>query len=82
MSEFLSGGNMNDVRRDGEIVLRQAGPWSPSVHALLEHVRAAGISGIPRPLEIDASLGSERTSFLEGIVPAYPLPDWSGTRAC
>lgn len=76
MSELLSGGNMNEVRREGETVLRQAGPWSPSVHALLEHLRASGISGIPRPLEIDASLGFERLSFLEGIVPAYPLPDW------
>ena len=38
----LSGGNMTPVVRVGDTVRRAAGRWTPTIHALLRHVRAAG----------------------------------------
>ncbi|BAU31624.1 aminoglycoside phosphotransferase family protein [Microcella alkaliphila] len=78
MGERLEGGNMNAVERENDTVLRVAGPWTSSVHALLAHLHAADIHGIPRPLGIEARSGGERErlSFIEGIVPQYPLPAW------
>ncbi|PYH01748.1 hypothetical protein CVV67_04650 [Arthrobacter stackebrandtii] len=74
MAELLSGGNMNSVQRDGESVLRNAGPWTPTVHRYLQYLRRAGIDWIPQALGEDA--GRERLSFVPGEVPMYPLPDW------
>lgn len=65
---------MNAVERDGETVMRNAGPWTSTVHALLDHLATRGIYGIPRPLSIEGE--RERLSFLPGEVPRYPLPDW------
>ncbi|MFT2693324.1 phosphotransferase [Clavibacter zhangzhiyongii] len=70
----LAGGNMNRVEREGDTVLRDAGPWSPTVHRYLRHLALAGVEGIPEPLGIEG--GRERLSFLPGDVPVYPLPDW------
>ncbi|MFT2690466.1 phosphotransferase [Clavibacter zhangzhiyongii] len=70
----LAGGNMNRVEREGDTVLRDAGPWTPTVHRYLRHLALAGIEGIPEPLGIEG--GRERLSFLPGDVPVYPLPDW------
>ncbi len=74
MTELLSGGNMNSVERDGDSVLRNAGPWTPTVHRYLEYLRRAGVDWIPEPL--GESAGRERLSFVGGDVPVYPLPDW------
>lgn len=71
----LSGGNMGAVHRRGEEVLRPAGTWTPQVHALLHRFAEAGITQTPRPLGMTAD-GRERLSFLPGVVPAYPMPDW------
>ncbi|MGA7203619.1 MAG: phosphotransferase [Specibacter sp.] len=74
MGELLSGGNMNAVERDGGTVLRTAGPWTPTVHRYLRYLRRAGIGWIPAPLGVED--GRERLSFLDGVVPLYPLPGW------
>jgi hypothetical protein len=52
------------------------------VHALLRHLAAAGFDGAPRVLGIDAQ-GREVLSYLEGEVPAYPVPAhlWSDQAA-
>jgi aminoglycoside phosphotransferase (APT) family kinase protein len=63
------------VRRDGGAVVRPAAPWTPSVHALLAHVRARGVTWVPEPLA-GAPDGSARVSWIEGEVPAYPMPGW------
>jgi Ser/Thr protein kinase RdoA (MazF antagonist) len=78
MGERLEGGNMNAVERENDTVLRVAGPWTSSVHALLAHLGTADIHGIPRPLGVEAGTGGERErlSFVEGVVPQYPLPAW------
>lgn len=69
----LPGGNSNAPVRRGGTVLRVAGPWTPTVHRLLEHAAARGIGWLPRPLGFDAD-GREVLTFLPGTVPAYPMP--------
>lgn len=64
-----------DVVLDGDRVHRPAGPWTPSVHALLRHVRARGVPGVPEPLGIDGD--REAVAFVAGEVPAYPMPAWA-----
>ena len=64
-----------DVARDGDSVLRPAGPWTPSVHALLAHLRARGVDWVPEPRGVDAR-GRAAVSWVDGDVPAYPMPDW------
>jgi Phosphotransferase enzyme family len=71
----LSGGNMTPVVRVGDTVRRAAGPWTPTVHELLRHVRAAGFDLGPEPLGIDEH-GREILSFVPGEVAVYPLPDF------
>src|SRR5262249_53336007 len=61
-----------------DTVRRTAGPWTPSVHALLGHLAAKGFSGAPRPLGIDER-GREVLSFLPGetIGDRLPWPGWA-----
>jgi len=71
----LTGGNMTPVVRVGDTVRRGAGPWTPTIHALLTHLRASGFDQVPEPLGIDEQ-GREIISFLPGQVGTYPLPDF------
>jgi hypothetical protein len=71
----LTGGNMTPVVRIGDTVRRAGGPWTPTVHALLRHLRAVGFEHAPEPLGIDQR-GREVLSFLPGRVGAYPLADF------
>lgn len=65
----LTGGNMNTgVVRVGNTVRRPTGPWTPSVHALLTHLRSVGFDGAPRPLGQDEH-GREVLEFVPGEVP-------------
>jgi Ser/Thr protein kinase RdoA (MazF antagonist) len=73
--DSLGGGNMNAVRKVGDTVRRTAGPWTKSVHAYLDHLRGNGVSWVPRALGLDDE-GREILSFIDGTVPAYPLPSW------
>jgi hypothetical protein len=74
----LAGGNTNAAVRRGDAVHRTAGPWTPTIHRLLEHLAARGIDWLPRPLGFDEA-GREVLTFLPGSVPSYPMPDvvWS-----
>jgi hypothetical protein len=76
--EILAGGNMTAVTRVGDTVRRQAGPWTPAVHALLRHLRTHGFGQAPEPLGLDDQ-GREILSLLPGRVATYPLPPfvWS-----
>jgi Ser/Thr protein kinase RdoA (MazF antagonist) len=58
--------------RRGDTAVRPAAPWTESVHALLAHLRARGITWVPEPRGIAA--GVARVSWVEGEVPAYPMP--------
>nr|WP_241562353.1 phosphotransferase [Streptomyces hoynatensis] len=62
----LTGGNVSaGVVRAGETVRRPAGPWTPAVHALLDHLHHAGYRAAPRPLGIDEQ-GREVLTFVPG----------------
>ena len=65
-------GSVNQVRRDGDRVIRPAGPWTPAVHALLRHLEAAGFAGVPRPITHDAT--TETVSYLPGEAAKRPWP--------
>ncbi len=71
----LSGGNMTPVVRVGNTVRRASGPWTPTIHALLAHLRASGFAMVPEPLGIDEQ-GREIISLLPGQVATYPLADY------
>jgi hypothetical protein len=71
----LSGGNMTRVVRVGDTVRRATGPWTPTIHALLRHLRASGFGQVPEPLGID-DRGREILSLLPGKPATYPLADF------
>jgi aminoglycoside phosphotransferase (APT) family kinase protein len=51
----------------GDTVRRPAGPWTPAVHALLDHLEAADFDAAPRALGSDAE-GREVVSYAAGDV--------------
>lgn len=53
-----------DVTVAGDLVLRPVRPWTATVHALLAHLRAEGIDGVPEPVGIQD--GVEAVSFVPG----------------
>lgn len=67
----LPGGNVAPVYRVGDSVRRETGPWTPAVHAMLQHLERAGFEGAPRVLGIDSE-GRESLSYIEGFVPYAP----------
>lgn len=65
----LTGGNVTaGVVRVGDTVRRQVGPWTRTIHALLEHLWSVGFRGAPRPLGIDEK-GREVLTYSAGEVP-------------
>jgi hypothetical protein len=76
--EILSGGNMTAVVRVGNTVRRAAGPWTPTIHAFLRHLRANGFDLVPEPLGMDDE-GREILSLLPGAPATYPLPAFAWT---
>ncbi|MFA5606908.1 MAG: phosphotransferase [Leucobacter sp.] len=61
-----SGGVWRVVSPDGITrVHRPTGPWTPAVHALLEHLHTRGLDGIPRVHGIDDA-GREVLDYLPG----------------
>jgi hypothetical protein len=78
--EVLAGGNMTAVVRVGDTVRRAAGPWTPTIHAFMRHLRASGFDLVPEPLGIDEK-GREIISFLPGETASYPLPDFAWSEA-
>ncbi|TNM64540.1 aminoglycoside phosphotransferase family protein [Streptomyces sp. NP160] len=70
----LRGGCSTEVVRRGATVRRTASPWTPTVHALLHHLRAAGVHRVPRPLGHDEQ-GREVLEFVEGTTAWWPWPE-------
>jgi hypothetical protein len=73
----LAGGKLNQVVRVGDTVRRPVGPWTPTVHDLLRHLRARGFFLGPEPLGFDDQ-GREILSYLRGdtVGTAFPWPEW------
>lgn len=63
----LAGGRAGGPVRIGRAVRRATGPWTPSVHALLDHLAQRGLPCVPRVLGQDER-GREVLSFLPGRV--------------
>lgn len=76
----LIGGTANRglVVRVADTVRRPQSAASPAVHALLDHLEAAGFEGAPRHLGQDRA-GREVLSYIEGDVPIPPTPAWALT---
>src|SRR5438067_13757944 len=63
----LSGGGRSVVHRRGNVVIRDAGPWTPAVHALLRHLEDAGFAAAPRLVGSGlATDGREALTFIDG----------------
>jgi hypothetical protein len=73
----LEGGNTGGATRIGDTVRRAAGPWTPSVHSLLQHLDRVGFTQAPKPLGIDDQ-GREMLSYLPGNTVGVhrPWPIW------
>jgi Ser/Thr protein kinase RdoA (MazF antagonist) len=71
---------MNAVVRVGDTIRRTAGPWTPTVHRFLRHLRDRGLDWVPEPLGVEAEGDDggevEILSFIDGDVPLYPLPQY------
>lgn len=61
----LQGGNVGGAAHVGRTVRRPAGPWTPAVHELLDHLRAEGLRGVPKVLGLDEQ-GRESLLYVEG----------------
>jgi hypothetical protein len=60
-------GQPSRVFRRGDTVLRPAGPWTPTVHALLRHLERVGFAGAPRVVgDGYDEQGREVVTFIEG----------------
>ena len=71
--EALSGGNMNAPVKKGDRVYRAVTEATPTIHRLLNHVRAKGLSWVPEPFGIEGD--REVLSFDPGEVP-HEMPAW------
>jgi len=77
----LTGGNVSTVVRVGATVRRNTGPWTPAVHALLQHLESVGFTGAPRTYGFDEQ-NREVLEFVEGECGEYPLaPHWATDEA-
>ncbi len=73
-----SGQQPSKARRREDTVLRESGPWSAGVLALLRHFEAVGFEGAPRPVGTGFGPdGREIVTFLPGSSP-HPGA-WSDT---
>jgi hypothetical protein len=57
----------------GATVRRPAGPWTPTIHALLRHVRQRGFELAPEPSGLD-DLGREIVAYIPGTTVGWDLP--------
>ncbi|WP_439422988.1 phosphotransferase [Saccharothrix sp. HUAS TT10] len=71
--EVLTGGGLNEVVRVGSTVRRPTGPWTPTVHRLLEHLAPLGISPAVHGVEVVGGREREVLSYLVGEVGHPPL---------
>jgi hypothetical protein len=73
----LTGGDMTPVVRVGETVRRTAGPWTPTIHTFMRHLRASGFRCVPEPLGMDER-GREIISLVPGAPATYRCPTSRG----
>ncbi len=74
--EVLASGGVTHVVRTGGSVRRPARPFTATVQAYLAHLHDRGFHDAPRPLGYDGE-GREVLSYVDGDVPAEPLPQYA-----
>jgi aminoglycoside phosphotransferase len=63
----FNGDQVSNARRRGDVVLRESGPWTSSVHALLRYLHDVGFTKCPQVLGTGFSDdGRETLSFVPG----------------
>ena len=72
----LAGGQVGGAVRIGDTVRRPVGPWTPTIHALLAHLAAANLPGIPKVHGIDKR-GREILELLPGRTTGNDRPPWA-----
>lgn len=75
----LEGGRAGQILRRGHAVLRPAGPWTPTVHRFLRHLRAHGFAAAPMPLGIEGD--QEAVSYVAGRVSEDLADPLTGSEA-
>ncbi|HEY4571564.1 MAG TPA: phosphotransferase [Kribbella sp.] len=70
----LPGGNVGGAVRVGDTVRRATGAWTPAVHALLNYLADAGLTGVPRVHGYD-DRGREILDYLPGTAYGPEVPD-------
>jgi len=63
-------GGLTEVTRVGDTIRRQAGEWTPTIHALLAHLHSVGCTAAPRPLGRDEQ-EREVLEFITGDDPTH-----------
>ena len=63
----LTGGGRSTVVRRGNVVFREAGAWTASVHVLLRYLESVGFAAVPQVIGsgFDAE-GREAVGYVEG----------------
>jgi hypothetical protein len=76
----LAGGNTVGAVRIGNVVHKEASPWTRTVHAVLRHLEDACFDGAPRALGFD-DRGREMLTYLPGETAGgrFPWPAWTYT---
>jgi aminoglycoside phosphotransferase (APT) family kinase protein len=69
----LAGGYHSAPVRQGNLITRNAGPWSRNVEALLRHLRNDGFTRAPLYVSRDDDAGTETLRFVPGQAGTYPL---------
>jgi hypothetical protein len=72
VEEYWLPGAIGAVRI-GSTVRKPAGPWTPTIHALLTYLREQAFELVPEPLGVD-DLGREVLSWLDGEPADRPWP--------
>jgi hypothetical protein len=68
------GENGSHAHRRGDVVIRESGPWSETVFALLRHLESEGFEGAPRVVGSGFDdHGNETLSYIEGVME-HPGP--------
>lgn len=71
--EKLDFGSVSSPVKVGDTVHRQAGPWTPTIHELLNFLNGKGLTFVPRSLGFD-DRGREVLNFLPGKAATRPWP--------
>ena len=74
--ETLSDEGVTLVVRVGDTVRRPVRPFTATVQRFLAYLHEAGFDAAPVPLGYDDA-GREVLSFVAGVVPVDPLPEWA-----